>query len=152
MDTAWIQVFVLTFAECVAPAGKTVCQQNEFEMTFVSRSDCEIALQQLMSAKDALPNVIVDKAASKCVATAREQEIFAGPYNVAESVSDDTAWRAPDVREAASTSSSTEHQSRLESLPTCEASKGVAPCRIGEIIIEDATSSEPVEVWRREKQ
>lgn len=153
MDTAWIQVFVLTFAECVAPAGKTVCQQNEFEMTFVSRSDCEIALEELIGAKDALPNVIVDKAASKCVATAREQEIFESPYDVAETVTDDTAWRAPDIREAASTSSSTDyHQSRLQSLPTCEASGGVAPCKIGQIIVEDETISEPVEVWRREKQ
>jgi hypothetical protein len=152
LDTAWIQVFVLTFAECVAPAGKTVCQQNDFEMTFVSRSDCEIALQQLMNAKDALPTVIVNKAASKCVATALEQEIFASPYDVAGTVTDDTAWRAPDTGEAASTSSSKQHQSRLQSLPTCEASKGVAPCKIGEIIIEDETGSEPVELWRREKQ
>lgn len=152
MDTGWIQVFVLTFAECVAPVGKTVCQQNEFEMTFVSRSDCEIALEQLVAAKDALPNVIVDKAESKCVATAREQEIFASVYEVAETVPDDTAWRAPDIREAASTSSRKQHQSRLQSLPTCEESDGVAPCKIGEIIIEDETSSEPVEVWRREKR
>ena len=32
MDTAWIQVFVLTLAECAAPAGKTVCQEREFDL------------------------------------------------------------------------------------------------------------------------
>jgi len=49
MDTAWIQVFVLTLSECVAPAGKTVCHEHEFELQFLTRADCEVALQQLVS-------------------------------------------------------------------------------------------------------
>ena len=48
MDTGWVQVFVLTLAECVAPAGKSVCQQNQFELTFLNRADCEFALEQLI--------------------------------------------------------------------------------------------------------
>ena len=34
MDTAWIQVFVLTLSECVAPAGKTICQEQAFELDY----------------------------------------------------------------------------------------------------------------------
>jgi hypothetical protein len=40
MDTAWIQVFVLTLSECVAPAGKTVCQEQSFELQFLTEADC----------------------------------------------------------------------------------------------------------------
>ena len=53
MDTAWIQVFVLTLAECIAPAGKTVCQEREFDLQFLTRADCEYALEQLVSLHDA---------------------------------------------------------------------------------------------------
>ena len=37
MDTAWIQVFVLTLSECVAPAGKAVCQEREFDLQFLTK-------------------------------------------------------------------------------------------------------------------
>ena len=51
MDTAWIQVFVLTLAECAAPAGKTICQEREFDLQFLTRADCEVALEQLVTLK-----------------------------------------------------------------------------------------------------
>ena len=51
MDTTWIQVFVLTLSECVAPAGKTACQDHEIEMQFLSRAECEVALQELVTLK-----------------------------------------------------------------------------------------------------
>ena len=54
MDTAWIQVFVLTLTECVAPAGKTVCQERELELQFLTESDCKAALEQLVQAADCL--------------------------------------------------------------------------------------------------
>ena len=60
MDTAWIQVFLLTIAECVAPAGKTVCQEQELEMLFLNENDCKVALEQLVSLKSSSDNVIVD--------------------------------------------------------------------------------------------
>ena len=44
MDASWIQVFVLTLAECVPPAGKAVCQEQQFELVFVSQGDREYAL------------------------------------------------------------------------------------------------------------
>ena len=39
MDTGWIQVFVLTLAECVAPPGKTVCQEQQVHYQFVEREE-----------------------------------------------------------------------------------------------------------------
>ena len=71
MDTAWIQIFVLTLAECVAPPGKMVCQEREFELQFLTQSDCESTLQQFVSLKDASDTVIVDKSRSGCAPSAR---------------------------------------------------------------------------------
>jgi hypothetical protein len=124
MDTAWIQVFVLTLSECIAPAGKTVCQEREFELQFLTQADCEVALQQLVSLKQSSDNVIVDAGKSRCVASARKPAVAPGPEYAA-------------------------HQERLSSLPECSDSDGVAPCRIGDIIIEEATSGN-VDVWRRD--
>ncbi len=152
MDAAWIPIFVLTLAECIAPAGKTVCQEHEFELTFLSQSDCEIALEQLVTLKDAAENVIVDKSKSGCVPSARQQGVFSSLAEVAESVEDKSNWRPPDSQGSSSESTRNQHKARLESLPTCEESKGVAPCKVGEIIIEDATVGEPVEVWRSDRQ
>ena len=149
MDTTWIQIFVLTLAECVAPSGKTVCQEHEFELQFLTQSDCEFALQQLVVLKDASDDVIVEKSKSSCRPSAREHRVYSSLSEVAESVEDKQGWLAPDIQESAPGSTQEFHKSRLESLPTCEKSKGVAPCKIGEIIIEEATDGEPVEVWRR---
>ena len=152
MDTGWIQVFVLTLAECVAPSGKTVCQQQEFELTFVTQADCQVALEQLVTLKDAAENVIIDKSKTRCQATARRQPVFASLAEVSDSVGGNMDWRAPKVEERSVATMDTNYQSRLESLKTCDETRGVAPCKIGEIIVEDATSGEPVEVWRRDKK
>jgi hypothetical protein len=148
MDTAWIQIFILTMTECVAPAGKTVCQERDFELQFLTQPECEFALEQLVTLKDASESVIVEKSKSSCAPSARQHSVFESLSDVAESVEDKQAWRAPDAMEPPPESTRKVHQSRLEGLPTCEESKGVAPCKIGEIIIEDATDMESVEVWR----
>jgi hypothetical protein len=148
MDTAWIQVFVLTLSECVAPAGKTVCQEREFELQFLTQADCEVALQQLVSLKQSSDNVIVDAGKSRCVASAREGRVFASvdavnqPFGEGASKPSRKPAVAPGPEYAA-------HQERLSSLPECSDSDGVAPCRIGDIIIEEATSGN-VDVWRRD--
>ena len=148
MDTAWIQVFVLTLAECVAPAGKTVCQERQFELQFLTRADCEFALQQLVSLKQSADNVIVDAGKSRCVVSAREGRVFASvdavnqPFGEGESPESAEPATAPGPEFAA-------HQQRLAKLPECGDAAGVAPCRIGDIIIEEATPGD-VEVWRRD--
>ena len=93
MTTAWIQIFILTFAECVAPAGKTVCQEQQFELQFLSREECEYALQQLISTKDQSDHVIVNRQKSACVPTAVETEVYASLDAINVAHQDTADWR-----------------------------------------------------------
>ncbi len=147
METAWIKVFVLVLSECVAPAGKTVCQDQQIEMQFLSRAECEVALEQLVSLKDQFRNVIVNRQQSSCTASAREQDVFASLEDAKSAASDDAGWREPQDGEPQMVASSVSHQSRVEELTSCEDSLGLAPCKMGDIIIEAATGR-PVDVWR----
>ncbi len=151
MDTAWIQVFVLTIAECVAPAGKTVCQEQEIEMLFLNENDCKVALQQLVSLKSASESVIVDAGHSKCAPSAREREVFPNLDEVKEALGDTIGWRTPEIEDAQPDFTQASHQERLKTLHACDETAGVAPCRIGDIVIEAATSGRAVEVWRRDQ-
>jgi len=149
MDAAWIQVFVLTVSECVAPAGKTVCQEQSFELQFLTQADCEFALQQLVSLKQESESVIIDPARASCAPTARQQPVFAS-LEAIEAANRDTAnWRAPKGSDAVPGVAQASHQERLASLPECGGEGVEAPCKVGEIIIE-AGDVEPVEVWRRD--
>ncbi len=151
MDIAWIQIFLLTLTECVAPVGKTVCQEQSFELQFLTQADCELALQQLITLKDGSETVIVDKNKSSCAPSARQHGVFSSLTDVADSTADKEGWRAPDaVEEPRSESARRPHQARLDALKGCDESKGIAPCKIGDIIIEETTEGEPVEVWRRD--
>jgi hypothetical protein len=150
MDIAWIQVFVLTLSECVAPAGKTVCQEQEFELQFLSQSDCEFALQQLVALKQESDKVIIDADKASCTVSARQSRVFASASGVGEAAGDDMNWRAPKTEESHPGVEKAAHQERLASLPACGEAAGVAPCKIGDIIIEEATT-DPVDVWRRDE-
>lgn len=76
MDMAWIKVVVLTLAECVAPEGKTVCQEQEVQYYFVDEVECQKVLEQLIDYRDSFENVIVNKANSSCRETTRSSEVF----------------------------------------------------------------------------
>jgi len=147
MATAWIQVFILTFAECVAPAGKTVCQEQQFELQFLSRADCEYALLQLITMKDEADNVIVNRQKSGCVPSAVESEIHASLDAINAAHKDTANWRVPVENDARRTIANKDHQARLAALMSCEETSNVAPCKIGDIIVEDATDNS-VEVWK----
>ena len=149
MDTAWIQVFVLTLSECVAPAGKTVCQEQSLELQFLTQSDCEIALQQFVSLKQESESVIIDPAKASCAPTARQQQVFASLDAIKEANRDKANWKAPAVEDTVPGIAVASHQERLASLPDCDADGAEAPCKVGEIIIE-AGDVAPVEVWRRD--
>lgn len=149
MDTAWIQVFVLTIAECVAPAGKTVCQQQEFDLQFLTRADCEVALEQLITLKDASANVIVDRTRSSCVASARESIVFADPEAIKASTGAEV-WQDPEESSIEPPPSLVSHEDRLEALPDCTEFDGDGACKMGGIIIEAANQGESVEVWRKD--
>ena len=149
MDTAWIQVFVLSLSECVAPAGKTVCQEQQLELEFARLEDCETALEQLVELKEASATVIVDRDSARCVATARKVEVFTSLAAVAAANEDRENWVTPDLSRAEADFQQAAHQERLEQMPECSESAPVYPCRKGLIIVEEAPSRE-VEVWRQD--
>jgi hypothetical protein len=151
MDTAWIQVFVLTIAECVAPAGKTVCQEQELEMLFLNETDCEIALEQMVTLKSESESVIVDAERSSCAPSARQREAFASLGDINAAFQDMAGWQAPDVDDSGPDFTQASHAERLSEMKTCEESNGVAPCKIGEIVVEGAEQGAAVEVWRRDQ-
>ena len=149
MDTAWIQVFVLTLSECVAPAGKTVCQEQSFELQFLTQADCEFALHQLVSLKQESDSVIIDPSRASCAPTARQQAVFASLNAIEEANPDKENWKAPEIKDAGVGVALASHRERLEKLPECGAEGVGVPCKMGDIIIEGA-HGEPVEVWRRD--
>ena len=150
MDTAWVQVFVLTLAECVAPAGKTVCQEQQLDLAFASERDCEVALEAFLTLKDASPNVIVDRSKSRCAPSVREVEAYASREAADEAHANDPGWSLPAAVAAAPAASSKAHNERLAALKNCEETDGQPPCKVGEIILEAQGASKPVEVWRRD--
>ena len=147
MDIAWIQVFVLTLAECVAPAGKSICQEQEFELQFLTKADCEVALEQLVSLKEESAAVIVNSNRSNCAPAARQRDVFESLEAINEAF--DADWEAPETGETEPSSRQISHKGRLEELKSCEETEGIAPCRIGDIIMEGA-DGDSVEVWRRD--
>ena len=147
MDTAWIQVFVLTISECVAPAGKTICQEQAFELEFLTRDHCEVALEQLLTLKAAAENVIVDPDRSACAPAARERPVFANVDDLQGADGDGAAIRVLEDTEPEPSATLVAHRERLANLRTCEETKGVAPCKVGEIIMEGAANSQ-TEVWK----
>jgi hypothetical protein len=147
MDMTWIQVFVLTLSECIAPAGKTVCQDHEIEMQFLSRAECQVALQELITRKDRFENVIINRQKSGCSVSARESKSFAS-LDAAKAASNADEWRDLESEKAASL---VPHEDRLKKLQSCEDSLGIAPCKSGTIIVESMVSGREVEVWRSQE-
>jgi len=159
MDTGWIQVFVLTLAECVAPAGKTVCQEQQVQYQFVDRQECESVLQQLVDYSAGSENVIVNAEQSSCLPTVVQQPVFTSVAEADEQLSDTEGWGVLDSEAQARSEGESEaaddseteaaHQQRLASLPACEDVNRRPPCKVGQIIVE-AESGQDLEVWRRE--
>lgn len=149
MATAWIQVFILTLAECVAPAGKTVCQEQHFEMQFLTLRDCEYALEQLITMKEQSDYVIVNRQKSGCAPTAAESESFASLDAINKANKDTAGWRVAGENDDRRIAVNVNHKERLKDLMSCEETDFVVPCKIGDIIVEDATGNS-VEVWKRD--
>lgn len=151
METAWIQVFVLTLTQCIAPAGKMVCQEESVEYQFTNEEDCARALVLMVDLAARADNVLVDRQKSDCKPAARESVVYADADGAKASLANtenfvliDGKAPPPDFMQAA-------HSERLESLKPCEETNGVAPCKIGEIILEATGDERTTEVWRREK-
>jgi hypothetical protein len=153
MDTGWIQVFVLTLSECVAPEGKTVCQEREFELQFLDRGQCELALEQLVGLKRRVDNVIVDENASRCAPSARRHEVYANLAEINAAHAGSEGWQPPPAESEATGDDNTReaHRQRLAQLAPCSDTGGVAPCKVGEIIVEKEPPKK-IEVWREGNQ
>jgi len=149
MDTGWIQVFVLVLTECVAPAGKNVCQEQELRYEFFDRSDCEVVLEQLLVHKDRSENIIVNKDKSACLPTAKKLQIYNSLDDANDALSGTDGWGQIPVEDEALDFTQEAHLKRLDSVPECGEVGGVAPCKIGEIIVEGA-SEKKSEVWRQD--
>jgi len=148
MDVAWIQVFILTMSECVAPSGKSVCQQQEYQLEFATESACELARDQFISLKAQTDYIIVDMTKTRCDVSTREQTVFASQEEASNALEIPAeAAPAPSAARVAN-STGTAHQERLDSLPTCEEARGTRPCKVGEIIVE-ASADDDAEVWRQ---
>jgi len=149
MDTAWIQVFVLTMSECIAPAGKTVCQEQELAYQFANEADCQAVMEALLHYKDESEQVIVDSSKAACLPTAKKLPVFASPADAKEQLGDAENWVAQPAPKPKADFTVTAHQARLAALQSCDSVNGVTPCKIGEIIIEGATVKE-TDVWQRQ--
>lgn len=147
MDTAWIQVFVLTMSECIAPAGKTVCQEREFELQFVERAACELAMERMIWLADGASDVIINRDKTRCTASAVERPVFASADDIQAGTSNAATWSPPATGEKADDFTQKAHKERLASLQSCDEANGVVPCKVGEIIIEGATE-QSADVWR----
>lgn len=151
METAWIQVFVLTLTQCIAPAGKMVCQEETVEYHFASEDDCARALVQMVDLAARADNILVDRERSDCKPGVKEAQVYASGDDARSSISpgagvvliDDKA-PPPDFMKSA-------HDERLKEMKTCDETDGVAPCRIGDIIIEAAADAKETEVWKQQR-
>lgn len=159
MDTAWLQVFVLTLSECVAPSGKTVCQEQETQYVFYDRRDCEAVLSELVTSKENDETVIVNPDRSRCLPSARQRPVYASLEEANQKLADIEGWGIiPPGQEnepggQGADSSRMAYLDRLESLPECDTRRSVTPCKIGQIIIEsppEEVQGEKVEVWRKD--
>lgn len=148
MDIAWIKVVVLTLAECVAPEGKTVCQEQQIQYYFVDEAECQKVLEQLIDYRNGFENVIVNKDNSSCQPAAKNFQAFASRSKADEYfaemgglgvISDDSSMK--DFLQE-------RHDLRLESMHVCDDENLVTPCRRGDIIIESVTGNE-TEIWKQ---
>lgn len=159
MDTAWIQVFVLTLSECVAPSGKTVCQEQETQYVFFDRRDCEAVLNDLVRAKANDETVIVDPDRSRCLPSARQRPVYPSLEEANQQLADIEGWgvippgqeEKPQQAGGPADSNRTAYLDRLQNLPECNTERTVTPCKVGQIIVESPPEEEKVEVWQQQE-
>lgn len=150
METAWIKVFVLTLTQCIAPAGKMVCQEETVEYYFASEDDCARALVQMVDLAARADNILVDRQKSDCKPGVKETQVFASGDDARSSISSvdgvvliDNKTPPPDFMQST-------HVDRLKEMKPCDETDGVAPCKIGDIIIEAAGEVKETKVWKRQ--
>jgi hypothetical protein len=141
-------VVVLTLAECVAPEGKTVCQEQQVQYYFVDEVECQKVLEQLIDYRGGFENVIVDKDKSSCQPAAKDLQVFASRSKADEYFADMGGLGVISKEPSMKDFLQERHDLRLESLHVCDDANLVTPCRRGEIIIEGMTGNE-TQVWKQ---
>jgi hypothetical protein len=148
MDAAWIKVIVLTLAECVAPEGKTVCQEQEVQYYFIDEVECQKVLEQLIDYRDGFDNVIVNKEDSGCLPTAKNSQVFDSRSEADQFFAGTEGWEALSDEPAPKDFMQDRHDKRLQDLPVCDDENLITPCRRGDIIIEGVTENDTA-VWKK---
>jgi len=148
MDIAWIKVVVLTLAECVAPEGKTVCQEQQVQYYFVDEVECQQVLEQLIDYRDGFENVIVNKDESSCQLAAKDLHVFASRSKADEYFADAGGLGVISTEPALKDYMQERHDLRLESLHVCDDEQLITPCRQGSIIIE-RMSENKTRIWKQ---
>lgn len=150
METAWIQVFVLTLTQCIAPAGKMVCQEETVDYQFTNEEDCARALVQLVDLAARSDNILVDRQRSNCHPAARESVVFASADDAKATLANSEGFVLIDGKSPPPDFMQAADDERLKNMKTCEETNGVAPCKIGQIILEAAAAEPKSEIWRRQ--
>lgn len=148
MDAAWIKVIVLTLAECVAPEGKTVCQEREVQYYFIDEVECREVLEQLIDYRDGFDNVIVNKEDSGCLPTAKNSQVFDSRSEADQFFAGTEGWEVLSDEPAPKDFLQDRHDKRLRDLPVCDDENLITPCRRGDIIIEGVTENDTA-VWKK---
>lgn len=148
MGTAWIKVVVLTLAECVAPEGKTVCQEQQVHYYFFDEAECQKVLEQLIDYRDGFDNVIVNKENSSCLPAAKNWQVFNSRTEVDRFFANTEGLGVLSDEPTPRDSMRERHYKRLQEMPVCDDEKLVTPCRRGDIIVE-SVSENKTDVWKK---
>lgn len=151
METAWIKVFVLSLTQCIAPAGKIICQEETVEYQFANEDDCASALVQMMDMASHVDNVLIDRQKSDCRPAVKESSVFASDVDAQSSLGSSANVVLPRDESSRTDDLQAAHNERLENTKTCDETSGVAPCRIGAIIVEPAAEAVRSNVWKQQK-
>jgi len=151
METAWIKVFVMSLTQCIAPAGKIICQEETVEYQFANEADCTRALVQMMDMASHVDNVLIDRQKSDCRPAVTESSVYANDAEAKSSLGAATDVLIANDETPRTDYLQTAHDERLQNTKTCEETSGVAPCRIGSIIVEPAAEAAQSDVWKRQK-
>ena len=125
MEMGWIQIFVLTLTQCIAPAGKMVCEEQAVQFQFADQVDCEVALVQMLDVAARVDNVIVKTESSHCRAMTKQVRVFAEAAAAGEQFegATDVAVASQEMPPPDFTQSA--HQERLENLHNCDEVAGL---------------------------
>ena len=106
-------------------------------------------LQELLQLKDSSEQVIVNTDKSGCAPTLRQNQVFQSLDAASKELGDAVNWEVLPEAQNGPDFTQTAHAERLAIVPSCDSVAGVAPCKIGEIIIEGATVKK-TKLWKQQ--